>query len=137
MKRTVLIAAALLGALTLGVAMADDDDCRVPMAQWQPREAVAEMAKARGWTVDRIKVDDGCYGVRGIDENGRSFRAKVNPATLAVMRMKIGHDGHHRRDRDDDDGNRRGRTAKPARAGSAAPPDNGLFGKGVPEVGVQ
>jgi hypothetical protein len=26
--------------------MADDDDCRVPMAQWQPREAIQQMAMA-------------------------------------------------------------------------------------------
>ena len=38
------------GPLTAaGVALADDD-CSVPMAQWQPRTTVETMAQAQGWT---------------------------------------------------------------------------------------
>lgn len=55
-KRTVLIAAILSSALASPAALAREDDCKVPMAQWQPREAVEQMAKAQGWTVRRLKV---------------------------------------------------------------------------------
>ncbi len=102
MKRAVLIAVVLLGPLLPGVAIADDDDCRVPMAQWQPRDAVVEMAKARGWTVRRIKIDDGCYEIRGQDQNGRAIEAKVDPASLAVLRVKH-KGGEHGKDHDDGD----------------------------------
>ncbi len=46
-----------------GAAMADDD-CNVPMNQWQSREAVQKSAEAHGWKVSRIKIDDGCYQIR-------------------------------------------------------------------------
>jgi hypothetical protein len=59
--------------------MADDDDCRVPMAQWQPREAIQQMAKAHGWTVQRITIDDGCNEIKGQDDNGRAIEVKVDP----------------------------------------------------------
>src|SRR5690349_10795740 len=131
MKRTVLIAAILLGSLGAGVAMADDDECYVPMANWQPREAVQKMAEGRGWTVRRIKTEDGCYGIKGRDENGREIDVKVNPGSLAIVDTK------HKDDEDDDDGRRgTGRSAAPA--GTVAPPNNGLFGKGqVPKVEVK
>jgi hypothetical protein len=109
------------------------------MTHWQPREAVAEMAKARGWTVRRIKIDDGCYEIRGQDQNGRTFEAKVDPASLAVIRVKH-RGGEQGKDHDDEDGGRRGGSsgAGPAAAGPAAPPPNGLFkGGAAPKVEVK
>jgi len=140
MKATVLIAAILLGALVPGMAVADDDDCSVPMAQWQPREAVEQMAKARGWTVGRIKIDDGCYEIRGQDENGRAIEAKVDPASLSVIRVKHKR-GERSRDHDDEENRSRagegaGRGAAPVPTG--APPPNGLFqGSAAPKVEVK
>lgn len=122
MRATALIAAIVLGALAPGMALADDDDdCKVPMAQWQPREVVEQMARARGWTVGRIKVDDGCYEIRGQDEAGRAIEAKVDPASLAVIRVK-----------------QRGERRSPGPAPTAAPPSNGLFeGGAAPKVEVR
>lgn len=40
-----------------------EDDCYVPMADWQPRAALAQLAEDNGWTVRRIKIDDGCYEI--------------------------------------------------------------------------
>lgn len=108
MKRTVLIAAILASALASPVALAREDDCKVPMAQWQPREAVEQMAKARGWTVHRIKVDDGCYQIRGIDADGREIAVKIDPGSLAIVRMK------HRTGRGDGDDGRRTVPVPPA-----------------------
>ncbi|MGJ4931901.1 PepSY domain-containing protein [Bradyrhizobium sp. HKCCYLS2038] len=139
MNRTVLIAAILLGGLTSGIALADDEDCKVPMAQWQPREAVEQMAKARGWTVRRIKIDDGCYEIKGQDEGGRAIEAKVDPASLAVIRVKQRR-GEHDKDHDDGDRDRRGDQSEPGRAlpSTVAPAPNGLFqGGGAPKAQIQ
>jgi len=131
MRKVALVAVALLGALVPGAAMADDDDCAVPMAQWQPREAVAEMARARGWTVSRIRVDDGCYQIRGQDENGRAFKAKIDPGSLAVIRLKRKEEDHDR-----SEGRRRDGASRPAPASpTGAPPANGLFGNGAAPKG--
>jgi len=79
---TILIVMASIGAA--GVSRADED-CTVPMAEWQPRAAVQQMAEAQGWTVRRIKIDDGCYEIDGSDAEGRAIEVKVDPATLAIM----------------------------------------------------
>jgi hypothetical protein len=94
------VAGLLLLAVAGSGAARADDDCDVPLGQWQPREAVQAMAQARGWQVDRLRIDDGCYQIRGIDETGRPFKAKIDPATLAIV--KIRHrtrSGRHRHER--------------------------------------
>ncbi|MCB1474804.1 MAG: PepSY domain-containing protein [Rhodobiaceae bacterium] len=80
----------LSNVLAAGIARADDRDrdCFVPVADWQPRDAVQKMATELGWTVRRIKIDDGCYQIKGTDRDGRSIEAKVNPATLEIVDME-------------------------------------------------
>jgi hypothetical protein len=93
-----LLALSLPLALTLTLVAASalaDDDCDVPIEQWQPRAAVLQKAAQQGWKVQRLKIDDGCYEIRGRDEQGRRFKAKLDPHTLETVKMK-------RRDRDRD-----------------------------------
>lgn len=88
-RMTNLMMTALCAAsLTAGMAQADDD-CFVPMTEWQPREAVAKLAAEQGWTVRRIKIDDGCYEVIGNDAEGRAIEVKVNPGTLAIEEIEF------------------------------------------------
>lgn len=80
-----------------------DDDCDVPVGQWQSRDAVREMAAARGWQVRRIKIDDGCYEIRGIDTDGRAFKARIDPQSLAIVKIRHKQrDSGERRSRDGD-----------------------------------
>ena len=65
-----------------------EDECAVPMTDWQPREAVAKLAETSGWKVRRIKIDDGCYEIDARDTAGRSFEATVHPATLEVLKIE-------------------------------------------------
>lgn len=75
------------------------DDCDVPPQSWQPRSAVTALAQRKGWQVDRLKIDDGCYELTGRDADGRRFKAKLNPASLVVVRFKQGrHEREHRQD---------------------------------------
>jgi len=97
--RLALTIIASLVALPVGSAMAEDD-CFVPMADWKPREAVATMAAGLGWTVRRIKIDDGCYEIIGTDVEGRKIEARVNPVTLEILEIESGgHDRDHDRER--------------------------------------
>lgn len=127
MKKYLMATTLLLGLGAAGVALADDDDCWVPMADWQPREAVLAMAEAQGWTVRRIKTDDGCYEIKGRDANGREIEVKVDPATLAVVEFEY-EDDEDDRDRDRD----RRRNAAPT--SPVKPPANGLFTPGTAPV---
>lgn len=75
------------------------DDCDVPVEQWQSRDAVMRMAAQQGWQVQRLKIDDGCYELRGRDAQGRDFKAKLDPQTLKPVKMKV-ESRDHERDRD-------------------------------------
>jgi hypothetical protein len=98
MRKTLTILA-FLATLPAGAALADDD-CFVPMADWQPREAVAEFAVAQGWEVRRIKIDDGCYEIDGRDATGRAIEVKLHPGTLQIIEFEF--------EDDDDDREREG-----------------------------
>lgn len=75
-----------------------DDECYAPAGKWQPRSAVRALAERNGWQVDKLKIDDGCYEIRGRDAADRRFKAKLDPATLKVVRIKREHDERPRTD---------------------------------------
>jgi hypothetical protein len=79
---------ALAALLPAGAALADDDDCFAPRAQWQPMANAQQLAVERGWTVRELKIDDGCYEIEGRDADGRRIEVKLDPATLAVVEME-------------------------------------------------
>lgn len=94
----------LLVTLPAGAALADDDDCYAPLADWQPRERVVQWAQEQGYTLRRIKIDDGCYEIDGTDAQGRRIEVTLDPATLAVIEWEFedDDDDHHERSRDHD-----------------------------------
>jgi hypothetical protein len=99
MKKTLTILT-FLAMLPAGAALADDE-CFVSMTDWQPREAVARLAEQNGWTVRRIKIDDGCYEIDGNDAAGRRIEVTVHPATLQVIEIEYKDDRDRpRRDRE-------------------------------------
>ncbi|MBY4594492.1 PepSY domain-containing protein [Ottowia caeni] len=118
---------ALCVALASAPALADDD-CEVPAKQWQSRDAVLQHANRQGWQVQRIKIDDGCYEIRGRDDKGRAFKAKLDPQTLQVVKMKL---------RDDDDDHERKRrresdsTKSQGTTPSITPPPNPVLTPGT------
>lgn len=107
-----------LGLATLPVWAGDD--CEAPLNRWQTREAVRQMAAAQGWQIQRLKIDDGCYEIRGTDAQGRSFKAKIDPETLKVLKLK--QDAPERtRERDRDDKGAAQQARPPQPDGAAAP----------------
>jgi hypothetical protein len=93
------------------------DDCDAPTQRWQPRDAVLQYAASQGWQVQRLKIDDGCYEIRGRDAQGRSFKAKLDPETLRTVKIKRrDHDREHRRERHSE-----GRDGTPAPDAASAP----------------
>ncbi|MCE2781060.1 PepSY domain-containing protein [Limnohabitans sp.] len=85
-----------LGALPVQA----EDDCDAPLNRWQSRDAVRQMAAAQGWQIERLKIDDGCYEIRFTDAQGRRFKAKIDPETLKVLKLKPDeHKSEHKRER--------------------------------------
>lgn len=99
MKKTLTILSFL--AVLPASAVLADDDCFVPMADWQPRAAVAQLAEENGWVVRRIKIDDGCYEIDGTDADGRRIEVTVHPSTLQVIELEY-EDGDDRPRKDKD-----------------------------------
>ena len=123
-----------LGAVVLPTSA--DDDCDAPVERWQSREAVRQLADRQGWQIQRLKIDDGCYELRGTDAQGRGFKAKVDPETLKVLKFKLkdgqrareqdrdrdrDHDLDRDRDRDREGDREHAIPAPPSTAGSAPP----------------
>ena len=94
--RLALTILACVAALSAGPARADDE-CFVPMADWKPREAIAAVAARYGWTVRRIKIDDGCYEIDGTDAIGQRIEVTVHPSTLEIIQIEPKDGADHRR----------------------------------------
>ena len=92
-----------LAVFSAGAAQADDD-CFVPMADWQPREAVTRLADENGWSVRRIKIDDGCYELDGRDAEGQRIEVTVHPSTLEILELEYEDEDEDEDEDDDGDG---------------------------------
>ena len=71
-----------------GTALAGDD-CHSPMAEWKSRDTVAAYARGLGVTSDRMRIDDGCYEIRGRDADGNRVELKIEPANLAILELEV------------------------------------------------
>jgi hypothetical protein len=97
------------------------------MTSWQPREKLQQMAEARGWVVRRIKADDGCYKIKGLDENGNEIEVKIDPGSLAIIELDS--------DDEDDEVEAGSSTGQNATSPAAPSAHNSLFSDGsVPAV---
>ena len=129
MRKILILTIASLVALP---ALAEER-CNVDKAKWRPVEELKAELGAKGWTISNVKEEDGCYEVYGKDAQGRSFKAKVDPETLRVVKMKRrdkDRDGERSRDRD----RRAERAAQPASDGAApaaAPAASPVFTPGT------
>lgn len=78
-------ALSLSAALVAGAALASDE-CKVPQAEWQPKEALQQKLEAEGWTIKNIKVDDGCYEVYATDAAGKRKEVYFDPKTFEIVK---------------------------------------------------
>ena len=85
----VLIPAALAVSLFGAGAALADDDCHSPMSQWQPQDAAVQHAAELGIQVSRLKIDDGCYEIKGRDSDRNKVELKLDPASLALKELEV------------------------------------------------
>lgn len=61
-----------------------------PVSDWQPRDTLRQQVEQQyGWSVQRIKVDDGCYEFKGLDRKGNAIEASYSPASLRLRALEI------------------------------------------------
>jgi hypothetical protein len=85
--RKFLIPSALVVALACGagVAMADSSPDKLPPAGSVSMEQVTSKLQSQGFTVRKIKFDDGSYKVKATDASGHKEKLSVNPTTGDVV----------------------------------------------------
>lgn len=80
--------AIMIALISTGTARADDD-CFSPMEKWQSRESVAAHISEMGITTERLRIDDGCYEIRGRDGEGNQIKLKIEPSTLTLLKLEV------------------------------------------------
>ena len=86
--KTILTATALALAIPAGAAFADEK-CNVPTGNMQSREALVQATDEFGWTISKMKRDNGCYELNVIDQGGNVLKVTVDPGTLEVIDGKV------------------------------------------------
>jgi hypothetical protein len=76
-------------ALSVSGAAAASDDCRSPIAEWKSRDTVVARVTELGITTERLRIDDGCYEIRGRDSDGNRVELKIEPATLVPLKLEV------------------------------------------------
>src|SRR5690554_7135098 len=94
MKTPLLISTLLTATLMANLSYADDD-CHDSITDWQPKNVLHQQLENEGWQVQRIKVDDGCYKVKGLDQNGNKVKAEYYPASLRLDRKSTRLNSSH------------------------------------------
>lgn len=86
--KTILTATAFALAIPAGVALADEK-CNVPTENMQSWESLIQLTEEFGWSISKMKLDDGCYELNVIDQGGNYLKMTVDPATLEVIDGKV------------------------------------------------
>ena len=81
--RRIILALPLL-CLSLVPARAEIE-CSTPMDDWKPVADLRAEAVKLGWTVQKIRADDGCYHVRATDKDSKPVEAVFDPQTLKLL----------------------------------------------------
>jgi hypothetical protein len=84
-RPSIILAILLASGLHTAAQAHGDFTCKVPVAEWQYKEALEDKLKKEGWDVRRIKIDKGCYEVYGFDGKGARKEAYFNPKTFEFM----------------------------------------------------
>ncbi|WP_404422043.1 PepSY domain-containing protein [Thalassospira australica] len=79
--------ATLLVASTMA-ASANEERCKAPMEQWQPRETLQQKLEAEGWKIKNIKTEDNCYEVYAITQDGKRVEIYFDPQTLDQIKPR-------------------------------------------------
>lgn len=103
MSRIILLS--LLGLLAFTPARAEVE-CTAGMADWRPVADLVAAAEKLGWTVTKVRADDGCYHVRATDKTGRAVQGVFDPETLILL----GHSGDDNEGQGDHDTPAKGRS---------------------------
>ena len=84
MRITLMMASLIAGLLATGSSLATGlATCDSgPKESWQPQEKLEKLLVEKGWRINRVKEDGGCYEVYAINDKGQRVEAYFHPKTL-------------------------------------------------------
>lgn len=82
LRKSLLLA--LVSLAPAGAALASDR-CMVPDAEWRPQAELESTLIGKGWTISKVKKEDGCYEVYGKDDKGARVEVFIDPKTFEVV----------------------------------------------------
>lgn len=88
MKRKIFTAAMIAPVLATP-GQAANHQCYVPMKDWHSRAEAVRFAVAQGWTVRRVRIDDGCYEIIGVNAEGVDIEARLNPGDFTIIQLEL------------------------------------------------
>lgn len=84
MKRQLLTLCLTLA--TAGAFAQHAERCEpIPKNEWKPQAELERKLKNEGWTISRVKIENGCYEVYGKNATGRKMETFFHPKTLEVV----------------------------------------------------
>lgn len=85
MNRPLIIA--LLSLAAAGTALAQHAErCEpIPKEDWKPQAELERKLKNEGWTISRVKIENGCYEVYGKNAVGKKMETFFHPKTFEVV----------------------------------------------------
>ncbi len=81
MRKLFLATAAVAAWAGTAVAHAEPA-CDVDKAEWQTEQALKDKLAAQKWTINNVKIDNGCFEVYGTDDKGQKVEVYFDPKTL-------------------------------------------------------
>ena len=85
MKRQLLITLLALAASGTAFAQHAEKCDPIPKDEWKPRAELERKLKNEGWTISRVKIENGCYEVYGKNASGKKMETFFHPKTLEVV----------------------------------------------------
>ncbi len=82
----ILCIGAILGAASPALASESDRCGTTPRDQWLPEATIKTKVGELGYEVRKIKAENGCYEVKGVDKNGAKVELYVHPVTAEIVK---------------------------------------------------
>lgn len=90
MKRTFAVTALGLAAALVSTAAMASANCKAyPKEEWLKPEEARSRIEARGYTINKFKVDGNCYEIYGRDRAGRKVEIYFDAKTLDPVKTEV------------------------------------------------
>jgi hypothetical protein len=85
MKHHLLITLLALAASGTAFAQHAEKCDPIPKEEWKSQAELERKLKNEGWTISRVKIENGCYEVYGKNATGKKMETFFHPKTFEIV----------------------------------------------------